>query len=226
MNGEAEEIPRGRLLGWFVLVAVLATLSYGARAAESEGTDDLLYRWSTVIGAVVQYAIIVAVVLALMRGIAPRRFGLNRPRSWGGAAGLVVSGLVGIGIAGALLDQVLKAGEEQGLVPEEWDSSRAAPFVANFVVVAGIAPLVEELTYRALGFSALRVYYGTAIAVAVSALAFGLSHGLLVALPVLTLFGVVLALVRLRSDSVYPAMILHALFNAIALIGAVTVGLE
>jgi membrane protease YdiL (CAAX protease family) len=40
---------------------------------------------------------------------------------------------------------------------------------------------------------------------------------------VLTIFGAILAWLRLRTDSVYPTMMLHALFNGIALIAAVTV---
>ena len=40
--------------------------------------------------------------------------------------------------------------------------------------------------------------------------------------PVLIVFGCGLALIRARSDSVYPGMVVHAAFNAIALIVAVT----
>jgi hypothetical protein len=39
---------------------------------------------------------------------------------------------------------------------------------------------------------------------AVTALVFGLAHGLLAALPVLTIFGVLLALLRSRNESIYP----------------------
>ena len=48
--------------------------------------------------------------------------------------------------------------EEQGLVPDGWDSSRAGAFVAFFLAVTFLAPSVEELTYRGLGFSLLRPY--------------------------------------------------------------------
>ena len=57
----------------------------------------------------------------------------------------------------------------------------------------------------------------------VTALAFGLAHGLVVALPVLTIFGAILAWLRLKTESLYPPIILHALFNGAALIAAVTV---
>ena len=55
----------------------------------------------------------------------------------------------------------------------------------------------------------------------VTAVAFGLAHGLVVALPILTLFGLVLGWLRLRTASLYPPIILHALFNGIALVASV-----
>ena len=57
----------------------------------------------------------------------------------------------------------------------------------------------------------------------VTALAFGLAHGLVVGLPVLTIFGAILAWLRLKTGSLYPPIALHALFNGAALIAAVTV---
>ena len=221
--GRLTEVPRSRLLGWTILVTVLAALSYAANLGGGDPPKDVLYQWTTAVGGLVQYAIILAVVLLLSRGIAPATLGLRRPDSWARAAGWIVAALVAVWVIGAILNVFLKAGEEQGLVPDGWDSSRAAPFVANFVVVAGVAPFVEELTYRGLGFAAVRDAHGVAAAVAVTAVAFGLAHGLVVALPVLTIFGAILAWLRLRTDSVYPTMMLHALFNGIALIAAVTV---
>jgi membrane protease YdiL (CAAX protease family) len=221
--GRLTEVPRSRLLGWTILVTVLAALSYAANLGGGDPPKDVLYQWTTAVGGLVQYAIILAVVLLLSRGIAPATLGLRRPDSWARAAGWIVAALVAVWVIGAILNVFLKAGEEQGLVPDGWDSSRAAPFVANFVVVAGVAPFVEELTYRGLGFAAVRDAHGAAAAVAVTAVAFGLAHGLVVALPVLTIFGAILAWLRLRTDSVYPTMMLHALFNGIALIAAVTV---
>ena len=53
-------------------------------------------------------------------------------------------------------------------------------------------------------------------------LLFGAAHGLLVALPILAFFGMVVAWLRVRTDSVYPGMLLHATFNGIALIAAVS----
>jgi membrane protease YdiL (CAAX protease family) len=52
---------------------------------------------------------------------------------------------------------------------------------------------------------------------------FGLAHGLIVALPVLAVFGIAVGWVRDRTDSVYPGMLLHGTFNGIALIASVLV---
>jgi membrane protease YdiL (CAAX protease family) len=222
--GRVTEVPRSRLAGWAILVTALAALSYAANLADTGDTpDDLLYRWSSAIGGLVQYAIILAIVLFIARGLAPATLGLVRPASWAKAAGRVATALVSIWVIGAVLNVFLEAGKEQGLVPDGWDSGRAAPFVANFVVVAGVAPVVEELTYRGLGFAAVRDAFGNGAAVVVTALAFGLAHGLFIALPVLTIFGLILAWVRLTTGSIYPTIALHALFNGIALIAAVTV---
>jgi sodium transport system permease protein len=57
----------------------------------------------------------------------------------------------------------------------------------------------------------------------VTGLLFGLSHGLVQALPVLSAFGFGLAWLRSRTGSVYPGMLVHATFNALALALAVTV---
>jgi membrane protease YdiL (CAAX protease family) len=163
------------------------------------------------------------IVLALARGLAPGVLGLVRPASWRSAAGKLLLALVTIWVIGAVLDIFLKAGEEQGLVPPDWDPDRAAPFAANFVVVAFVAPVVEELMFRGLGFAAVRDAFGATAAIVATSLAFGLAHGLIVGLPVLTIFGAILAWLRLKTSSLYPPIALHAVFNGAALIAAVTV---
>lgn len=125
---------------------------------------------------------------------------------------------------GGVLNVFLEAGEEQGLVPDGWDSSRAAPFLANFAVVALAAPVVEELAFRGLGYAAVGSVLAPVWTVVVTGVAFGLAHGLVVALPVLSIFGMILAWLRWKTDSLYPPIVLHAVFNAAALIAAVTLG--
>jgi membrane protease YdiL (CAAX protease family) len=107
-------------------------------------------------------------------------------------------------------------------VPKTWHPAHAAPFVANFIVVAIVAPVVEELTFRGLGYRLLEPF-GRWVAILGVGLAFGLAHGLVEALPILAAFGAGLAYVRMRTGSVYPGMLVHATFNGLVLIVAVAV---
>jgi membrane protease YdiL (CAAX protease family) len=220
-----QPVSRGKLVGWVVLVSVLVALQYAARLSSGGDTDsDVLYQWATAVGGAITYAILAGIVLLIARGLDRRTLGLVRPRSWGRALALGAGALAAIWVIGGVLNIFLKAGEEQGLVPDAWDSSRAAPFVANFVVVAVMAPVVEELTYRGLGFATVGSVLGPVATIVVTGVAFGLSHGLFVALPVLSLFGMILGFLRWKTDSLYPPMLLHGVFNGAALLAAVTLG--
>jgi membrane protease YdiL (CAAX protease family) len=109
------------------------------------------------------------------------------------------------------------------LLPDRWEPDRAAAFAANCVVVVVVAPIVEELLFRGLGYSLLAPL-GEGLAVVLVGLAFGLAHGLVEALPLLVAFGSALAYMRQRTDSVVPGMLVHGLFNGIALAAAVSGG--
>jgi len=216
--GRVEERPNpGKLTWWWILVGILAVLAYAGRATGGKPPEDVLYHWDTAAFAAIVYAFVLGLLLLIARGESAReRFALRHPRSWPRALGWAFVVFVLILVIGAALDPFLDAGEEQGLTPNAWDPDRAAPFLANAVVIAGLAPIVEELTYRGLGFSLLRPY-GMASAIVGVGLAFGLAHGLIEALPILSLFGMGLAWLRERTDSVYPPILLHAAFNGFAL---------
>jgi membrane protease YdiL (CAAX protease family) len=212
----------GRLVVWLVLVLVLTTLNYVAYFAGEDPPDDVAYRYSSSIAALVQFTVMFGILLLIARGLPFRdAFGLRAPDSWGRALGLVPLTLLAIWIASAAYAPFLDAGEEQGLVPEEWDSSRAGAFAAYFVSVAVLAPIVEELMYRGLGFRLLAPY-GTWIAILVTGLLFGAAHGLVLGFPILSLFGILLGWLRSKTGSVYPCIFVHAIFNATALIVSVT----
>lgn len=209
-------------MAWALLVVALIALGYASNAASAGPPDrDALYRYATAVGALAQYAVMLGIVLVISRGLTRATLGFRRPASWPRALALAGAGLVAIWGPGWVLNLFLEAGEEQGLVPESWDSSRAGAFLANFAVIAVVAPIVEETTYRGLGFAALAASFGPVAAVLATGVAFGLSHGLVVALPVLSLFGVILAWLRWKTASLYPPIALHAVFNAAALVAVV-----
>jgi membrane protease YdiL (CAAX protease family) len=219
----------GRLVAWLGFVLALTALNYAGRFATDDTTDDdIAYEWVSSIGVVVQFGLMLGVLLLIAKGLPKRElFALRRPQSWKRAIGLAVLALVAIYLGSLAYTGFLSLlgdfdpTEEQGLVPDEWDSSRAAPFVAFFLAVTILAPIVEELTYRGLGFS-LFAPWGVVLAVVATGVLFGLTHGLLVGLPVLAFFGIVVGWLRARTDSVYPGMLLHGTFNGVALLVAVS----
>jgi membrane protease YdiL (CAAX protease family) len=211
----------GRLVAWFVFIGVLVAINYASYAAEGKPDRNAVYHYSTAVGAFIQYGLFLGITLAIARGDVRRLLALRQPRSWGQAVRIAIGVLVVIYVLSFLLNPLLHPGEEQGLTPTGWDSSRAGAFVASFIAIAVIGPFVEEAMFRGLGFSLL-VRYGSWVAIGVIGLTFGLYHGLVDALPILAAFGAGLAYLRSRTDSLYPCVLLHGAFNAIALIASVT----
>jgi membrane protease YdiL (CAAX protease family) len=219
---------RGRLAAWLAFVGTLAALNYAGNLADSDGESesaDFVYQWLAAVLGTAQVVIMIGIAVWIAAGTPLRTmFALRRPASWGRALGLAFGlFLVALALAAAL-EPLLPAGEEQGLTPDGWDGDRAVQFAANFVVIAGLVPIAEELVFRGLGHTLLVAHLGTRLAVLANGAIFALAHGLLLGLPVLVLFGCALAYVRERTGSLFPCIATHSLFNAFALIAAVALG--
>ena len=207
---------QGALVAWLCVAALFAGLNFLAAGA-GETDRNVLYKYSFAGSSLVGFAILVGVTLLIARWMERPVAAIGlKGFAWrwlGAAAGVILA----VAILGVLLEPVLHAGEEQGFEPTAWDPDRAGAFALNAVLVATLAPFAEELFFRGLGVRALLPFGGLA-AIGVSALAFGLGHGLLVALPVLVVFGVGLGWVRLRSGSVWPGVLAHGLYNGAILL--------
>lgn len=211
-----------RLAAWTAFVLLFSALNYAARAASGTPDRNVLYRYSTALGGVIQYALILGVMLAIAHGLSRREaFALRRPPSWPRALGLGLAVLIVVYAVSAVLSPFLHPGREQGLTPTGWQPAHAGAYAVNFLVVALVAAVVEELTFRGLGYT-LMLRFGTGPAILLTGLAFGLAHGLVSGLPLLAFLGCLLAWLRSRTGSVYPGILVHATFNTLALILAVT----
>lgn len=204
-----------------MLVAALIALGYGSRASSGKPSPDVLYQWSTAIGGLVQDAIVLAIVLAIA-GFSPQLLALRRPVSVSRALALVAGAIIAVYAFEGIYSGLVHPGNEQGLTPSHWEPAHAAAYIANGLVICLWVPFVEELTFRGLGFSLLS-RFGERAAIVLVGVLFGLAHGLVLTLPVIVLFGCILAWVRARTGSVFPGMVLHGTFNLIALVVAVTV---
>jgi membrane protease YdiL (CAAX protease family) len=210
-----------RLAGWLVLVGLMIAIAYLGRATEGKPDPQILYRWSTAVGGVVQDGIILLFVL----GLSSRDrdlLALRRPRSIGRALRLGAATFAGIYVFEILYGALTHAGSEQGLTPAHWEPAHASAYIVNGLVICTVIPFVEELTFRGLGYSLL-ARFGRWPAIVIIGLLFGLAHGLIVSLPVIVVFGAALAWVRSETRSVYPGMAVHAAFNLVALVLAVTI---
>jgi membrane protease YdiL (CAAX protease family) len=211
-----------RLGFWLLWAAGLAAAQYAVRGTTT--TDDPIYKYSTFFGGTVFYA----VWLGFICIVAIDRFdllALRRPKSWRralGVAGVAAVAIVASEVVVSFIPLPQSPGKEQGLAPTHWQPAHAGAFAANLVLFAVIGPFVEELMYRGLGQSLLR-FLGAYPAIIAVGVAFGLDHGLLEGLLVLIPFGIALAWVRERTDSVLPGMLVHGVFNGATLALAVLV---
>jgi membrane protease YdiL (CAAX protease family) len=201
-----------RLFFWSLWVVAFAAGAYSQRGTHV--SPDVVYKFSTFRDGSLFYAVWLGFVLL----VSVNRFdllALRAPQSWPRAlrtAGLAMAAIVACEVVVALLPLPQSPGKEQGLAPTHWESAHAGAFAANLVLFAVIAPFVEELMFRGLGYSLLR-FLGAYPSMLIVGVAFGLEHGLVEGLLVLVPFGVALAWVRERTDSVVPGMFVHGLFN-------------
>jgi membrane protease YdiL (CAAX protease family) len=209
-----------RLVAWAILVGLMIAAAYAARASNTTSDDQLLYEWSTAAGSLIQDGIVLGLVLAIAGG-SRRLLALRRPADLARTGWILLTALVGIYVWEGVYSALAHPGNEQGLTPSHWEPHHAAAYVVNSIVICTFIPFVEELTFRGLGVSLLE-RFGRWPAILVVGVVFGLAHGLVVSLPVLMVFGAVLAWIRVRTASVLPGMLLHGTFNLIALVAAVT----
>lgn len=101
--------------------------------------------------------------------------------------------------------------------------SKLAPLTtyATLLVAVFVAPFCEETFFRSFVFIGFKRAMPLIWAILFSALVFGVAHADVGSFAVLFVIGLALALLRWRTRSIWPGMILHALNNAIAALAVV-----
>ena len=125
-------------------------------------------------------------------------------------------------IVGGILTSWLAHGQDLGQTITE--IGRGTPFGARVVlllVVVSVGPLVEETLFRGVFLGALSRHMSSAFAITTSAVLFAMVHlpdlhGAAYALPNLFLLGWVCGWLRVRSGSIWPAVLAHGANNLIA----------
>jgi CAAX protease family protein len=161
-----------------------------------------------------------AVLFASMAGRPlPAQFGLRPTRVWRALGWMAVAFLafyvvtvVWVAIVGADTDDT-KLPDELGV-----DRSTVALLAAAFLVSV-VAPIAEEFFFRGFFFGALRNWKGVWPAAIITGLVFGAIHvgsADTALLPPLAFFGFTLCLLRERTGSLLPCIVLHCANNSLA----------
>lgn len=160
---------------------------------------------------------VLVVAASVKRRMIAAALGL-RPTRIASATALVVVGYLAFVVIGALWTSATGVQDRENVALDLGTRDSALAFAGAAFLVSVVAPFAEELFFRGFLFGGLRKH-GLLVATLVSGTAFGLAHvasspiGFIVPLGTL---GVILALVYERTRSLYSAIGLHALNNAIA----------
>jgi membrane protease YdiL (CAAX protease family) len=173
-----------------------------------------------------------ALILLLAQRRWPQLWTLARPPGFGFARParpllLLLAAAVGLAapLLGGWLTQLLAHGHAVSQDIRQLGAGTPLAWRMPLVlVVVGLGPVVEELLFRGVLLSALLQRWQLGWAVAISSLMFALVHlpGLQwqwFALPDLLLLALALAWLRLRSGSIWPAVLAHGINNLLAVAG-------
>lgn len=175
-----------------------------------------------VLSTMIAHAITIAICWAVVTKLGKRPFWDSLGWSWAGHPvwyWLVFSGciIIGLVIASQLLSRVLPQSEDNSFA-DLLKSSRQVR-IAIAVLATFTAPLVEETVYRGVLFSSLRTSLGLIASVLVVTVMFVGVHvlqywGAWVTIAGLTLLSLTLTVIRARTKSILPSVLIHTVNNA------------
>jgi len=133
-------------------------------------------------------------------------------------------------VFGSVVTVALSIGASQ-IGPEAQDMKEVAHLVTqkgalapSLILLAGVAPLAEELIFRGLLYGWLDARWGWKVAYGVSSLAFAIAHyepaHILLVLPLAAVFG----WLRWRTNSLLPSFVAHVANNGFAVLSLVWFG--
>jgi CAAX protease family protein len=166
--------------------------------------------------------VLAAVLFASIRHPPPRwHFGIRATRLWPtvGWAALAFALMLGIE-----LGYIELFGVDQTNVEDLGEENLVAGFAVALAVIV-VAPVAEEIFFRAFFYRALRTRLRVWSAALIDGIVFGSLHfqGLdtVIILPVIALFGVGQCLVYERTGSLFAVIAIHAAFNTFAMLSVV-----
>jgi membrane protease YdiL (CAAX protease family) len=176
-------------------------------------------------GQITFYAVAISVtllVLAGRRGIDVGELGWRRAslRWLLGAVPLTLAGLAIAGVLAGIAQSALPQAVNQQCITVRQQYGHAILLALPVVCVA--APIVEETLFRGVLYRWLRGVMPLGTAMIISSAAFALAHAVTLLFLPLFGFGLLLAWIYERSRSIWPGVLVHALFNLAGIIDILT----
>ncbi len=226
MNDPRFEAPRAQrfptwgdmlaVVGIYLLATVATSIVVSIVAAISGGVGSLAERMSSGPMSLLSYALsmgltIVGVLIykKLRRGEG-RAFRLSLR---GFNPMLILWGFVLVLITGIVIEPVLNLFPESFLKLVDQMGAKGGWSILMLVI---LAPVMEEMLFRGILLEAVRSKYSSGRAIVVSALMFGVIHFIPQQVVNAFVIGLILGYIYVRTDSLWPVIIIHALNNAMA----------
>jgi membrane protease YdiL (CAAX protease family) len=224
----------GIVLAWLVAASIQEAYAVRQQGPEVLRNRQLMQAWIQEFGKTREGLIMLVVpVQLLFLGLSvlaawfspeptAKRLGLTRGdlpwTAW--AAFIVATPIIGV-LSSELLSLFVHDLSDPLKLMDLVMATHSVDFLPGLLLLVAVLPgVVEELMFRGYLQTRLIQRWSPAAAIVVSSLIFSLAH-----LDPLHVFGVMplglwLGLVAWRSESVWPAMICHAVNNAVAVVGA------
>ena len=205
-----------------VLVVWFAALGRDALAAEGDRSIEFRH----IVGGAMTYASVVVFLLGVLvyRGISlGRAFGWEALGFGGALWRAVVCLLAAYPLL--LLVQAMVFGAAGGNVTSqdvvEFLQAAQSPRdrLAVLAMAIVVAPLAEELIFRGYLYPVGKKYFGPFLSALVTAALFAVLHGHMASLPALFTLALCLTLSYEKSGSLLVPTIMHAVFNAVSVVG-------
>jgi membrane protease YdiL (CAAX protease family) len=218
-------IPLRRVLaafGGYVAVLLVAGTIAIAVAGRVPGNRLLYDPWTSLAGIAAYIALIAGSLWAARPAGGRPALGLAMPADTRNALGLAALVLVAGLVAAAALEPLLHGARSQGLTPRRFPGGAEATIglAITALVLVIIGPFAEELYFRGALAGAFAPRIGAALTPIASGVIFGAAHLEPRAFPALFVLGALLGWLYMRTRSIYPGVLVHAVNNLLALTAA------
>ena len=226
MNDPRFEAPRAQrfptwadmlaVIGIYLLATVATSIVVAIIAAVSGGVENLAQTMSNGPMSALSYALSMGLTVIGVLVYKKLRRGegkLFRLSLRGFNPMLILWGFVLILITGIVIEPLLELFPDSFLKMIDQMGANGGWSVLMLVI---LAPVMEEVLFRGILLEAVRSKYSSGRAIVVSALMFGVIHFIPQQVVNAFVIGLILGFIYVRTDSLWPVIIIHALNNAMA----------